>query len=128
VKAGAALALLALALAGPAAADAGAPAEAWAYELSHNLMSPYCPGRTLSECPSPQADELRLWILEQARAGATREEVEQELFRSFGDQLRQAPRAEGIGLLAYAVPGVFLLAGAGLLVAFLRRGVGSTSP
>jgi cytochrome c-type biogenesis protein CcmH/NrfF len=128
VKAG--LALLLLALAGPAAADADADArtEVWAYELSHNLMSPFCPGRTLSECPSPQADELRLWILEQARAGATREEVEAELFRSFGDQLRQAPRAEGIGLLAYAVPGVFLVAGAGLLVAFLRRGVGSASP
>ena len=91
-------------------------------------MSPFCPGRTLAECPSPQADELRLWILEQARAGATREEVEAELLRSFGDKLRQAPRAEGIGLLAYGVPGVFLLAGGALLVVFLRRGAGSGAP
>jgi cytochrome c-type biogenesis protein CcmH len=118
--------LRALARAGRAAPDAGA--EQWAYDLAHSLMSPYCPGRTLSDCPSPQADELRLWILEQARAGATREEVEAELIRSFGDQLRQAPRAEGMGLVAYAVPGVFLLAGGVLLVAFLRRGAGSAAP
>jgi cytochrome c-type biogenesis protein CcmH/NrfF len=122
VSAAAALLLLALGVAAPADA---AQDEQWAYELSHNLMSPYCPGRTLSDCPSPQADELRLWILEQARAGATKEEVEAELFRSFGDQLRQAPRAEGIGLLAYAVPAVFQLAGGVLLAAFLRRSRGS---
>jgi cytochrome c-type biogenesis protein CcmH/NrfF len=128
MRAGGALLLLLLVFAGAAAAENPSPEEAWAYELSHNLMSPYCPGRTLSECPSPQADELRLWILEQARAGATREEVESELFRSFGDQLRQAPRAEGIGLVAYAVPGVFLLAGGALLVAFLRRSGGNPSP
>jgi cytochrome c-type biogenesis protein CcmH/NrfF len=125
VKAAGALLLLAL-VAGPAAADA--PGEQWAYELAHNLMSPYCPGRTLSDCPSPQADELRLWILEQARAGAPREEVEAELLRSFGDQLRQAPRAEGIGLVAYAVPAAFLLAGGVLLVAFLRRSAGAPAP
>ena len=123
MKPAGALLLLALAVAGPAAADAGS--EQWAYDLAHNLMSPYCPGRTLSDCPSPQADELRLWILEQARAGATREEVEAELLRSFGDKLRQAPRAEGMGLVAYAVPGVFLLAGGALLVVFLRRRSGS---
>ena len=126
MKAAGPLLLLALVLAAPAAADASA--EQWAYELSHSLMSPYSPGRTLSDCPSPEADRLRLWILEQARAGATRDEVEAELFRSFGDQLLQAPRAEGIGLLAYAVPGVFLLAGAALLAAFLRRGRGGAAP
>jgi cytochrome c-type biogenesis protein CcmH/NrfF len=115
-----ALVLLALGLAGPAGSET-AQDESWAYALAHELMSPYCPGRTLAECPSPQADELRLWILERARAGASRAEVEEELYRNFGDQLRQAPRAEGIGLIAYAVPGVFVVAGAVLLGVFLRR-------
>ena len=84
------------------AADLEAPGEAvddsWAYEVWHDTMSPYCPGRTLAECPSPQADQLRLWILDQANAGATREEVEQAMFREFGDQLLTTPRAEGWGL------------------------------
>jgi hypothetical protein len=29
-----------------------------ATELSHDLMSPYCPGRTIATCPSPQARKL----------------------------------------------------------------------
>ena len=117
-----ALVLLVLLLcAAPAAADAPAPDESWAYDLAHELMSPYCPGRSLAECPSPQADQLRLWIIGQARAGRTREQVETELAANFGDQIRQAPRAEGIGLVAYAVPAGFVVVGAALLAVFLRR-------
>jgi hypothetical protein len=44
-------------------------AEALATELSHDLMSPYCPGRTIATCPSPQARKLEALILEQAQAG-----------------------------------------------------------
>jgi cytochrome c-type biogenesis protein CcmH/NrfF len=107
---------------GARAADAPArPEERWAYELPHELMSPFCPGRALAECPSPQADELRLWILQQARAGASKEEVEAALLRTFGDRVRQTPRVEGVGLVAYVVPAVLVVAGAGLLVLFLRR-------
>jgi cytochrome c-type biogenesis protein CcmH/NrfF len=124
VRAAAALLACALALAAAPAARAAAPAESerWAYELAHELMSPYCPGRALAECPSPEADQLRRWIIERARAGASREQVEQELFQGFGDQIRQAPRAEGVGLVAYAVPIFFLALGALLLFRFLRRG------
>ncbi|MCZ6784622.1 MAG: cytochrome c-type biogenesis protein CcmH [Proteobacteria bacterium] len=93
----------------------------WAYGLAHDLMSPFCPGRTLAECPSPQADELRLWILTQAAAGASQEEVEEALYARFGDAVRSTPRAEGWGLTAYAVPiGGFLLGG-GIVVFVLRR-------
>jgi cytochrome c-type biogenesis protein CcmH len=84
-------------------------------------MSPYCPGRALSDCPSPQAAELREWIVEQENAGISRSEVEQELFRIFGDQLLQAPRAEGMGLMAYLIPALVFAAGGALVVFFLRR-------
>ncbi len=30
--------------------------DGWAYEFVGEFMSPYCPGRTLDSCPSPQAD------------------------------------------------------------------------
>ncbi len=126
MRASLALLGLALALLAPAA-DAAEPPEGerWAYALAHELMSPYCPGRALAECPSPEADQLRRWIVERARAGATREQVEEELFQSFGDRMRQAPRAEGVGLVAYAVPILFLGIGALLLFRFLRRAGGA---
>jgi len=111
----------------PSAAPA-AEAPAWAYDMAHELMSPFCPGRALAECPSPQADELRVWILAQARAGATREEVEAQLLGAFGDKIRQAPRPEGVGLVAYVVPALLVVGGALLLWLFLRRQAGAPPP
>ena len=84
-------------------------------------MSPWCPGRALAECPSEPADRLRQWILAQERAGASREEVLARLEDEFGDKIRQTPRAEGVGLVAYAIPVLTLLVGGALVVVFLRR-------
>jgi cytochrome c-type biogenesis protein CcmH/NrfF len=96
-------------------------APAWAYAMAHDLMSPYCPGRTLAECPSPQATELRFWILTQGAAGASKAEVRGMLSDRFGDILLSAPKAEGWGFSAYAVPIVFFLLGGPVVVLVLRR-------
>ena len=108
---------LALALASPVLAAEGP----WSAELEQELMSPYCPGRSLVECPSQKATELRLWIAGQEKAGIPRAEVERELFERYGDILRHAPKAEGFGLWAYLVPAGALLAGGLLVGGFLRR-------
>jgi len=127
-----ALVLALLALAAPAVAQSNpedpsisatqlpADAPSWAYELASELMSPFCPGRTLADCPSPNAASIRMWIVVQAAAGRTRDDVEQELFDRYGDVIRSAPRAEGLGLTAYIVPAAAFVAG-GLLVAFVLR-------
>lgn len=111
---------LALGLLAAPAAGADDP-EGWGYRLANELMSPYCPGRALAECPSPQADQLRRWILDQEKSGASRAEVEELLFARFGDGLRQSPRAQGVGLVAYGVPVLLFVAGGALVVLFLRR-------
>ncbi len=131
---------LALATAGAVSAEQeGAPVagaavpQGWAFELSHDIMSPFCPGLALSECPSPQAAELRDWIIEQERLGLSREDVEAQLFLQYGDQLLQAPRPEGFGLLAYALPAAGLLIGFALMARTLagarrRRAGAGASP
>jgi len=125
--AGLAALLLALAIAPAAHAAPGeAPADPsaapqWAYAITHELMSPFCPGRSLHDCPSPQADELRLWILTQAAAGASQDEVVETLYARFGEQLRSTPKAEGWGLTAYLLPAAFALLGLPLVYAILRR-------
>lgn len=101
--------------------EAAAEPEGWAYQLSHDLMSPFCPGRTLSSCPSPQADELRMWLIVQEAAGRSREDVEAELYERYGEVLRAAPLAEGFGLTAYAFPVIAFLAGGVVVAVFLRR-------
>ena len=93
----------------------------WAYELSRDMMSPFCPGRSLADCPSPQAESLRLWIVVQESTGRSRADVEAELYERYGDAIRGAPRAEGWGISAYAIPVLAFAAGGVLVVAFLRR-------
>lgn len=105
-----------------------ADAPGWATTLANELMSPYCPGRALPDCPSPQATDLRRWIIAQEEAGRTHDDVMGELLGRFGDELLQKPRAEGFGLAAYLVPLAALLAGAAVLLRFLGRQRGPGVP
>jgi cytochrome c-type biogenesis protein CcmH len=109
---------LALLLAAPASAQ---DPQGWAYDVANELMSPFCPGRTLADCPSPQADTLRMWLIVQEAAGRSREEVEVELVERFGEGILPAPRAVGFGIAAWVVPVVIFLAGGVLVVVILRR-------
>lgn len=115
---------LALAL-GVAALAFGAPrAQAeggWAYDLMNELMSPYCPGRPLADCPSPQAQTLRMWLIVQESAGRSRDEVEAEMVARYGESILGAPKAQGFGLTAYVLPALAFLAGGGIWFGFLRR-------
>ena len=101
--------------------EAVAEPEGWAYQMSHDLMSPFCPGRTLSACPSPQADDLRMWIVIQEASGRSRDDVEGELYERYGNVLRAAPLAEGFGLTAYVFPIIAFLVGGVVVAVFLRR-------
>ena len=116
LRAGVGLALLA-ALAFPAWS-----ADSWGYQISHELMSPFCPGRTLAACPSTKADELRSWILLQEAAGASREEVEATLVGRYGEEILPAPVPRDLtGIAGYAVPILAIVAGAPLVFWLMRR-------
>ena len=103
-----------------AAAEAQEP-EGWAYALADEIMSPFCPGRTLDDCPSPQAESLRLWLIVQEAAGRSRDDVLEQLYERYGDVIRPAPKAEGFGITAYVLPALVFVAGGILVAWFLRR-------
>jgi len=108
----------------PSAAGESPPVaaeEPWSADMVDDLMSPYCPGRTLRNCPSPQAGELIGWIETQEEEGRDPEAVYQQLLSEFGEEIRQAPPARGFGVAAYAIPVLALLAGGALVAVFLRR-------
>lgn len=104
-----------------AAAPAPAADDSYAMDLYTGLMSPYCPGRALLDCPSGQAAELRDWIAVQEQEGRPRGEVEAELYARYGDVILQAPRVEGFGLVAYLLPIVAFLIGGAIVWVFMRR-------
>jgi cytochrome c-type biogenesis protein CcmH/NrfF len=94
-----------------------------AHELARDLMSPYCPGRTLAECPSPDALAVREEIRSALRAGESPDAIRTRIEARFGDQVVGVPR-EKVG---WALPILALVAGAGLLVLALRRAVTGAS-
>jgi cytochrome c-type biogenesis protein CcmH/NrfF len=110
-----------IALLGFVAPIAASDAPEWAHQLPNELMSPFCPGVTLAECTSSHAGSLKMWIVVQAAAGRGEDDIREELYERYGDQIRPTPKAEGIGIAAYVLPVVVFLAGGGLVTWFLRR-------
>ena len=102
--------------------------EPWGYALGHDLMSPFCPGRTLATCPSPDAAELVQWIVVQEAAGVTKQQVIEILIERYGEQILAAPPAEGITLWAYIFPVLGFLVGGGGAFLALRRIVADRQP
>lgn len=80
-------------------------------ELSGDLMSPYCPGRTIASCPSKSARKLEDEILVLAQQGKTREEIEVQLVERFGSDI-----------IGYQPP-PYLLGGVALLAVLALGGV-----
>ncbi|MFI5315047.1 MAG: cytochrome c-type biogenesis protein CcmH [Myxococcota bacterium] len=90
-----------------------------AHELARDLMSPFCPGRTLAECSSPDAGAIREEIRESLAAGESPESVRARIEARFGDHVVGVPRER----LGWVLPILVLLAGAGALAFALRRAV-----
>lgn len=95
-----------------------------ANELSRDLMSPFCPGRTLADCGSPDAAAVRQEIHESLARGQQLDEIRARIEARFGDHVVGVPRQ----LLGWLLPILVLLAGAGGLFWVLRRAVQRPAP
>jgi len=97
-----------------------------ANRLLGTIMSPFCPGLTLANCPSASAETLRVSIRGRLATGESPDSIMESLVAAFGERVRGAPRARGLGLALWALPVVGLGAGAIGLAWWLRnRGVGA---
>ncbi|HVF54269.1 MAG TPA: cytochrome c-type biogenesis protein CcmH [Actinomycetota bacterium] len=92
-----------------------------ATRVAQEIMSPFCPGLTLHDCPSDAAADLRDRIVEMASAGASESEIIAELEREYGPGIRAVPESTSFGLLAWMVPLIFVIAGIGVVLFAARR-------
>lgn len=92
-----------------------------ANDISNKVMSPYCPGVTLHDCPSQKALDLRDDIEGYARDGMTEGEIMNRLEADFGPAIRAEPSSDGAGILAWILPSIALLIGGGLAWTLVRR-------
>ena len=82
--------------------------EAMAGEIFGEVLSPFCPGRMLNDCPSGNASQLKEKIRTDLSSGKDREEILDELYAVYGTSIRAAPTTEGFGWFAWITPFAFL--------------------
>jgi len=105
-----------------AIAPAQAAPEDVANRISSDTTSPFCPGVTLHDCPSAEAEELRAEITRFAQEGKSESFIRTWLFEQYGIT-RMSPPPEGEGWLAWILPGAALIVGLLFAGALARRWV-----
>jgi cytochrome c-type biogenesis protein CcmH len=92
------------------ASAAVADDQARVVRLSKNIMSPFCPGLTLHDCPSDAAIELRSKIADQVEAGLSDDEIMERLEQQYGPVISAVPN-DGRSWLVWGLPATALLGG-----------------
>jgi cytochrome c-type biogenesis protein CcmH len=107
-----ALALAALLLAAPAAASESHPTQG---ELESELMCPICAGETLAQSDTAPAQRIKGYIASRIADGATKSQIKDELVTQWGQRILAAPPRHGFNLLAWVLPLVGIVGGAGVM-------------
>jgi cytochrome c-type biogenesis protein CcmH/NrfF len=85
------------------------------------LLSPFCPGFMLSQCPAAESLALRDSIQALALEGWNADALEAWMLSRHGEEYRAVPQRSGAGLLAWILPPLALLLGMGAVGAALRK-------
>lgn len=96
-------------------------ARAEAQALFREVMSPFCPGLTLADCPSPAAFDLRNEIDARLKRGESRQAILDELVAAYGPQLLADPSDTALGRVVWGVPLVLSALAALAVTVFVRR-------
>lgn len=117
------LALLLFPVAAPAEDPASsAEIDRQLHEFSESIMSPYCPGMTLSGCPSPDARSLREEVRSRLAQGESQQSIRDTLVQRFGSELTGLPNTRRSAGAAYGIPSIMIAAGLLGAVLFIRFG------
>ena len=86
-------------------------AESLARDIASDMPSPYCPGRSIASCPTQAARDLEDDILDLAKQGMDREQIEGVLVDRFGqDKMGSAHQGEVlVAILVVAALALFVI-------------------
>ena len=79
-------------------------------EVSKEIYSPFCPGKTLAMCPSGGASDVRQEIQVLASEGKDKQAIKEAIIDKYGEEFRMVePPAEDNYALLSVVAGAFVL-------------------
>ncbi len=113
-----ALVFAALVLAAPAVASERHPTLG---DLENQVMCPVCYPETIGQSSSPAAQRIKQFIQRRIDAGDTKSEIESKLVAQFGPSILASPPKHGFDLLAWLLPIVGILGGAGVIALLAWR-------
>src|SRR5215470_14710826 len=90
-------------------------------DVAGDLMSPACPGRTLLNCTSSQAEQWRELIRQKLAQGESKEQILRYFVDIGGEGILAAPPKKGFALTAWLLPLFVVVNGAGLIVVLTCR-------
>jgi cytochrome c-type biogenesis protein CcmH len=90
-------------------------------DIAGDLMSPACPGRTLLNCTSSQAEQWRELIRQKLAQGESKEQIIRHFVDIGGEGVLAAPPKKGFALTAWLLPLFVMVNGAGLIIVLTRR-------
>jgi cytochrome c-type biogenesis protein CcmH len=96
----------------PASADGRSAAlEKETTALYQGMLSPFCAGRSLNDCPSSKAQELKDEMRARLEAGESKDVILEDVIARYGEQYRAVPLFAGFGVFVWIVPIGFVLVG-----------------
>lgn len=90
--------------------------------LSQELRCPKCQNQNIADSNAPISQDLRALLYAQLEAGASDEEILEDMVARYGEFVRYSPAASGAALWLWLAPALMLGAGFLLLLLLLRRG------
>ncbi len=112
----------------PISAQAPTPSDDDVNALAREIYCPVCENIPLDVCPTEACAQWRELIRQKLALGWSHDQVKEYFVQQYGDRVLAAPPARGLNWLAYLLPPVVILAGAGLVFYTIRKARRAPAP
>ena len=93
-----------------------------ASRLANELACPVCTGESVADSNAPESRAIRIDIAKRIRAGQDDAEIRAVYVAAYGDGILLTPSNGGLDIVAWGLPVLALVVGAGGIALAIRRG------
>jgi cytochrome c-type biogenesis protein CcmH len=91
--------------------------------LANELACPVCTGESVADSNAPESRAIRIDIARRIRAGQDDGEIRDAYVATYGEHVLLTPDNGGLGVVAWGLPILVIVVGAGGIVLAIRRGI-----
>jgi cytochrome c-type biogenesis protein CcmH len=93
-----------------------------AARLANELACPVCTGESVADSNAPESRAIKLDIARRIRAGQADAEIRDAYVAIYGEHVLLTPSDNGLGIVAWGLPVLAIVIGAGGIALAIRRG------